>query len=1198
MKLTCIAVGASALSALSEIIDGRVDIGIDLDWLQIKMHYVGSDTFDQSSWATIFVDIPECDMVLLDLMGAEKDFVEALQRVLQSFEGSVVVVNASSRKIRAVARLGSFSGSMMGGGTRSRGSGDMMRMIERIEKLGKAVPVGPLRDLRNYLWIGKYWRFANHGNLKSLLTLIGREYGGRRHLPKPEAPKTIDRAILMVPDTDRLYDSFEAYCETEGWVDGRPGVAVLFSPGTYPTNLHPATAELVSQLGERFNVLPFAVPRLTGANREFFESIVREASGSVRVDAVVNLMSFRLGQGPMGGAAEEAIRTLELLDLPLLHPFFIAKRSIDTWRGDVRGIKPGEFVLHLFLPELDGAFETIPIGALEADSGAGLGRVTLIEDRVNRLIGKIEGITRLRRKPNNEKRVALIMYDYPPGEANLGAAAFLNTFESVAALSRALATNGYSTEPWTADGLRETLTSGGIVNGTGFTGASGGIEVDGHIATSLPDDAATLVRDAWERPPGRVMIRHGKIVLPVAVRGNCLVGLQPSRTGDSPDAASYHDTGMPPHHQYVAFYRWLEQEWSADAVIHIGTHGTLEFLPGKETATSGSCFPDALPGSVPHFYFYYCGNPAESMIAKRRSHAVMISHMEPPYTRAESHGRLLSLGALLSEYHEASRTDPDRVAEIETDIRSAAEEAGLRARNVSELEDQLIELSTALIPSRMHTIGQPFSAEEAKALAAQVMAINGDLTNVQDDARGPDADADGDGDAGELFDVESVTVNREVESFLHALDGGYLRAGPAGDLTRTPEVAPTGRNMYQFDPRKTPTPSAIRRGAEIAENTLRQYVAQHGEYPSSVAVVLWGLETTKTHGETVAQVMRYLGVQFGSERGLWETDLELIPSDELGRPRVDVTIQMSGFFRDLFPNLISVLHDAVDLAASADEGRNAIADHAAAIRSSLVASGVEESIARDLSTARLFGPQTAEYGTGITGTVSSSSWTDETDLVTQYQDRLKYVYSRNHYGVAQPDLLSANLSQVQMVSQVRSSRDYEMTDLDHFYEFYGGLARTVRELSGNQADLLVSDTYQGHVRTERFHRAVERGVWSRILNPRWIDGVLDAAHHGGQEIADRLENMLGLAATTGEIDTRLFDEASDTLIFNEAMRRRIRENNPYALLDVVERLLETSARGYWQASEDRLNELRRIHAQLEGDLEAGVQTPRTEGTPE
>ena len=1191
MNLTCIAVGASALAALSEIMDGRVNIGVDLDWLRIRMHYVGSDTFDRASWAAVFADIPESDMVVLDLMGAEKEFVEALQQVLQGFEGSVVVVNASSRKIRSVARLGSFSGSMMGGGTPRRGSGNMMRMLERIEKLGKAVPVGPLRDLRNYLWIGKYWHFANRGNLTSLLTLIGREYGGRRGLPRPEAPKTIDRAILMIPDSDRLYDSFDAYREAEGWVYGRPGVAVLFSPGTYPANLHPATAKLVSAMNERFNVLPFAMPRLTGASREFFESIVRDASGTLRVDAVVNLMGFRLGQGPMGGAAEEATGALTSLNLPLLHPFFIAKRSIDTWREDVRGIKPGEFVLHLFLPELDGAFETIPIGALEADAGDGLGRVTLIEDRVDRLIGKIEGIARLRRTPNREKRVALIMYDYPPGEASLGAAAFLNTFESVAALSRALARAGYDTEPWAADELRETLITGGVVNGAGFTGASGGVEVDGGVATSLPDAAATQVRGVWGRPPGRVMVRHGKIVLPVVERGNCLVGLQPSRTGDVLDAASYHDTGSPPHHQYVAFYRWLEQEWHADAVIHIGTHGTLEFLPGKEVATSESCLPDALPGSVPHFYFYYCGNPAESMIAKRRSHAVMLSHMEPPYTLAESHGRLVSLKSLLSEYHEASRTDPDRVPEVEADIQAAAEEAGLRARSVSELEDQLLELSTALIPSRMHTIGRPFSSEEAEALAAQVRAISDDQILGQDDALAAD------GGSGQPIDTELVTVNREIESFLHALNGGYIEAGPAGDLTRTPEVAPTGRNMYQFDPRKTPTPSAIRRGTEIAENTLRQYVAEHGAYPSSVAVVLWGLETTKTHGETVAQIMRYLGVQFGQDRGLWETDLELIPTDELGRPRVDVTIQMSGFFRDLFPNLISVLHDAVDLAASADEGQNVIAEHAATIRTSLLASGVEESVARDLSTARLFGPQTAEYGTGLTGVVSSSTWTNETDLVSHYQDRLKYVYSRNYYGVAQPELLSANLSQVQMVSQVRSSRDYEMTDLDHFYEFYGGLARTVKELSGSQADLLVSDTYEGRVRTERLHRAVERGVWSRLLNPRWIDGVLDAAHHGGQEIADRFENMLGLAATTGEVDTKLFDEASDILVFNETTRRRIRENNPYALLEVVERLLETSARGYWQASEDRLSELHRIHAELEGDLEAGSETPQREGTP-
>ncbi len=1177
MKLTCIAVGASALAALTDAVEGRTDLGIDLKWLESRLHYVGSDSFSRASWDSVFADIPGSDMILLDLMGAEKEFVEALRVELEGFAGAVVVVNASSRKIRGVTRLGSFSGAMMGGGTRGRKHpersgtrrGDMVRMIERLEKLGKAIPIGPLRDLRNYLWIGMYWRFADKRNLRSLLALVGREYGGRRALPRPEPPKTIDRAVIMVPDTDRIYDSFEAYREAEGWIEGRAAVAVLFSPGTYPANLHPATAALVKRLERRLNVLPMAMPRLTGENRQFFESVVRGSDGGLRIDAVVSLMGFRLGQGPMGGAAEEATNVLRAFDLPLLHPFFIAKRTIDTWRKDPRGIKPGEFVLHLFLPELDGAFETIPVGALEADKGDGFGRISLIEERVERLCGKLEGIARLRRTPNDRKRIALIMYDYPPGEASLGAAAFLDTFKSIAALTRALAAAGYDTEPWSATELRASFTANGVLNGAAFTGSVGGIEIDADSASLLPVEPSETVRARWGRPPGRVMVRRGRIVLPVLERGNCLIGLQPSRKGDAPNAASYHDTSVPPHHQYVAFYRWLEEVWNADAVVHIGTHGTLEFLPGKETAPSGSCFPDALPGSVPHFYFYYCGNPAESMIAKRRSHAVMISHMEPPYTRAESHGRLTALGALLSEHHEARHTDPNRLPDIEADIAAAATEAGLKVRSVAELEDQLVELSSALIPSRMHTIGRAFTTAEAETLAAQIRSV-------------------GSGDPATPFNTDVVTSNREIDSFLKALNGGYLEAGPAGDLTRTPEVAPTGRNMYQFDPRSTPTPSAIRRGSEIAETTLRHYVEQHGEYPSSVAVVLWGLETTKTHGETVAQILRYLGVRFGPDRGLWETDLALIPVDELGRPRVDVTIQMSGFFRDLFPNLIGVLHDAVDLAASAEEGRNVINEHAEAIRESLRASGVEEVVSRELATARLFGPQTAEYGTGLTGIVNGSEWKDETDLVAHYQDRLQYVYSRNHYGVARPDLLAANLSRVQLVSQIRSSRDYEITDLDHFYEFYGGLARTVKELSGTQADLLVSDTYEGKTRTERFHRAVERGVWSRLLNPRWIDGVLSATHHGGQQIANRFENMLGLAAMTGEIDTKLFDEAADTLVLNEEMRERVRINNPYALLEVVERLLETNARGCWQASETRLAELRRIHAHLEADLESGV----------
>ncbi len=1167
MNLTCIAVGASGLTALDRLVSNDNET---YGWLTTRLHYVGSDSFSRSDWSPVFADLRTSDMVVLDLMGAEREFVEALRLELTDFQGSVVVVNASSRKIRGVAKLGGFSGGMMSGRKRKGSSGgDMTKMLERLEKLGKAVPVGPLRDMRNYLWIGRYWRFASDDNIASMVALIGREYADRSELPQPSPPVTIERAILLDPANGKTWNSFEEFTSERAWREDAPTVALLFSPGTYPANLHPLTAGLIARLEVDFNVLPFAMPRLTGADREFFLSVVGRDAGTSRIDAIINLMGFRLGQGPMGGDAEEAVSVLRDLNVPLLHPFAIAKRTIEAWRDDPRGIKPGEFVLHLFLPELDGAIQTIPIGAVETSDESRFGQISLLDDRVDRLAGKLSSIIRLRRKPRSEKRVAILMYDYPPGEASVGGAAFLDTFGSVAAISGALAAAGYSTEPWSADGLREAIVDGGVLNGVGYSGTRGGVlEESSRLSSrSLPVEIADTISDYWGAAPGTIMVREGKTRLPVIERGNLLVGLQPSRTGEEPDPRSYHDVGIPPHHQYVAFYRWIEEVWKADAIIHVGTHGTLEFLPGKEAATSGSCFPDVLPGNLAHFYVYYCGNPAESMIAKRRSHAVMISHMEPPYDRAGSHGRLDQLHSRLHEYQEAALTDPDRLPSIETDIAESAAEAGIRFEGVHELEDQLLELTSALVPTRLHTVGRGFSPDEAARLIEHIRRA--------DDEGAP------------VPDASQLTENNELEAIIHALDGGFVEAGPAGDPTRTPDVIPTGRNMFQFDPRLTPTPSATRRGDEIAENTVRTYFEEHGSYPKSVAVVLWGLETAKTHGETVAQILRYLGVRFGPDRSLWESSLELIPGEELGRPRVDVTIQMSGFFRDLFPNLIGVLHDAVDLAASADEGQNAVGVNVERIRDGLLAQGVDEETARELSSVRLFGPHTSEYGTGLTGMVSNSSWDTESDLASHYQQRLKYAYGRNHYGVERGDLLVANLSRVELVSQVRSSRDYEITDLDHFYEFFGGLAQSVRELSGSQATLLVSDTYEGRVRTERFTRAVERGVWSRLVNPAWLDGVLTAAHHGAQEIADRFENMLGLAATTAEVDPTLFDEACDVIVLDDEMRKKVESNNPYALVGIVERLLETNARGYWDASEDRLEALRRIHLELEADLEGG-----------
>lgn len=1210
MKIVVISVSASALNLLAELAPGWPE-------LELNLHYVGDVEFTKDRWPEAADQLNGGRVVLLDLMGAPQEFCRLVQDRLADFPGQIVVLNSSLPSLRFLTKLGRFSLKTIGRmaeGTKPPDMAKMETMMDRAEKLGRRLPLGPLRDMRNYLWLVKYWLFADKANLTSLLDLLAREYLGLKKRPKPRPPRTREDLSLFHPGQGRVYDSFGQYAAEHIRPD-RPSVALLFYNNNYPINTHPAVARLMAAWRDRFNLIPIALNRLMGPDRDRFRQLAAEIDPPL--EAVVNLLSFRLGAGPMGGEPDLIEELFRDLNLPLLHPFFLTKQTVVDWRDQLRGANPGEFLISLFLPELDGAVETAALGAMSR-SGATGGELELIPDRVDRFGRRLANRLRLRRLNNGRKKAALIFYDYPPGEVNLGTAAFLDVFESLAAILARLKAEGYDLEPMTADQLRDAFLGQGRLNTPKWRPLSDRAEVslvtaDRYRAWTGDSPAGRAVDRAWGKFPGPVMAWQGQAVLPGIINGNVFIGLQPSRGVFEDPSRSYHDKNLPPHHQYLAFYGWLEREFRADAVIHLGTHGTLEFLPGKETALSGDCFPDYLVGDLPHFYFYYGGNPAEAMIAKRRTMAVMISHLPPPYTRAEAYGRLSELENLISELHEAERLDPDRAPLIRQRLAELAGDLGMEADDSGDLEDRLHEWRSALIPGRLHTVGRPFSRGETADFLAQSARVGqgawtatpGWLTDraigleefidrfVLSDRPLP-GDLD-DAEGRELVRLGrelagSLLTDHELDGLVNGLAGGYLPAGLGGDAFRSPEVLPSGRNLYQFDPRRVPSPSAVERGRVMARQTLAAF-DQGRSYPVSTAVVLWGLETAKTQGETVAQILDYLGVELVRDQTLWEPRLEVIPLERLGRPRIDVTVQMCGFFRDMFPNLVNLLARAFELVADLDEpdSRNHVRGNARALEEKMIRDGQSPDRARELSAARLFGPTASQYGTALTNLVKAKSWQAEGDLVSAYLDSLCHVYTAKHYGLPARELLQGNLSRVELVSQVRSSMDYEITDLDHYYEFLGGLSRSVREASGRPAKIMISDSTTGRTRTEEVGRSIQRGVRTRLLNPKWLDAMLAHPHHGGQQIAARMENMVGLAATTGRVDGRLFDDLADDLVLDEQRRRQIEQNNPFASLEVMERLLEAEARGYWQADEDRLEKLRRLYLKAEADLEEGAE---------
>ncbi len=1288
--------GFRYLSLLMEELAGEKRFG-DLFSKEITLylHFVGEQRSHGEKLDRIQRDMEDSHMVLLDLMGAPAPVVERCEKAAEGFTGDLVLMGTGSDYLRKKTKLGRFSmaslGKMMDSEGEKKGrkkarSLDMEKMIDRMETLGKMVPLGPLKDMRNWIRIGKYWRFAGPENIRNLLFLICRSYGGIKSLPAPADPVEYSRYVLFDPGALRGFDTLEELKAGWGWDENRKTVGVLFYNFNYPNYSAGVLAEMIDRLKERYNVVSLGI----SSSRDKYKKIEALLDRGLTVDLLWSFLPFRFGAGPMGGDPEAGLGIFRRLNVPVMHPMLMGKRKLGDWQENVRGLSPMEVVIHLMLPELDGVIDAIPVAALgDAPEVGDLRTLRIINGRLSKLMSRSEAYLRLREKPNAQKRIAVILYNYPPGEGNVGGGSFLDTFASVSRITESLKQAGYTCNPVTPARLEAAFMSGGGCNTAKWhlpDAVHGSFLVGDYLSEDpLHQSMVARISSEWGDPPGKVMAGKDGFLIPGITEGNLFVGLQPPRGTHEDPSKQYHDKELPPHHQYMAFYRYLEREFKADAVIHVGTHGTLEFLPGKESGMSDTCFPDYLMGAMPHFYLYYSGNPAEATIAKRRTHACLVGYAGPPFRRSGSYGEYAELEGLLNEYAEAETLSPQRKAPLlERIVEKAAElklaglgegvekDAGLigvsgeaagnpyRGDGESEgweslpdgeaivdaLSGELIRLKTMLMPTGLHEIGKPFTSDEQACFLGamlgwdrgEVRPLQGIIRDEAERLKGcmesepeavqtvsptPQIMEDrinrltdrliedyyfGDKtlharmgrelsvrgkkelDAALLFGetcLERILRTDEIHGLLNALDGNYVGARLGGDPIRDPEVFPAGFNLFQFDPQQVPSETAMARGREIAESTLDHYRKNNdGAYPESVSVVLWGLETSRTRGETVCQIMAYLGVRLKSTRASIEKKFEVIPLEELGRPRIDCVITICGFFRDMYPTLIDFLDAACDAVAGLEESedQNFVRKHSRASYEEL-ALKTDPATARELSRARIFGPGEGQYGTGITTVIESGLWKDEAELASAYLCSQKHIYTRNRRGEAREELFRGNLKTVELISQVRSSVDYTFSDLDHYYEFFGGLARSVEAVRGKKPEMLVTDSSAGTIHTDEAGKAVELGVRTRLLNPRYIEEMLKHDVHGAQQIGKRVENLVGLAATTGRVESWVFDGVKQTYFDDPGRLEKLRKNNPFAAAEMIMRMLEAWNRGYWDAVEGDVRELKELYMELEGEIE-------------
>jgi cobaltochelatase CobN len=928
---------------------------------------------------------------------------------------------------------------------------------------------------------------------------------------------------------------------------------------------------------------------------------------------MVNMQYFRLHGGPYGGTPQPTYDLLQRLNVPVLTAFRLYTTEIEEWQRSTK-VNPLEVVLGTVLPELDGCIEPLMTAALVS-----LGRDEFIEaevkecqaiaERVAHLANRALRWVNLREKSNKDKKVALVLYDYPPGEANIGSAGYLDSLASLEIFLHKLADNGYKVE-MPPGKLLDSLFSHGVVNSPRFRDSHPEISVDVEKYlgwySELPPEVQQDLQQQWGLPPGEIMVDGDRLLIPGIILGNIFVGLQPSRGVHEDPQKAYHDKELPPHHQYICFYKWLEKEFAADALIHWGTHGTLEFTKGKEIALSQSCYPDILIDNIPHLYYYWVGNTSESTIAKRRGYAVTISHASPPTTYSDLYGAYLELEDLLTEYDEAEDRDRERLREL---INQKVSELNLDAPDVETLKLLLYRMKRRLIPKGLHVIDQKLENEALVSYLTSVLRLGREVPSLQEivaERRGssreelatnPELAEEVEEETqrllAELLAQHKVDIPRDVTHYtlelksrinqsdesgalLKALRGEYLLPNVGGDPIRTPDVFPVGRNIYEFDPRLIPTQTALRVGEEAASRVINKFFEKHGKYPESLGLVLWGFETVKTGGDTIAQILSYLGVRLVSRASPWFKDLELIPLEELGRPRIDVVITICGIFRDLFGTHIDLLNKAVELAAGAEEPP----EHNHARKHYLEARDKFGETAK----ARIFGPSESEYATSMRTLVESSNWREEKELAVSYDDSMSHAYWDGR-TVRTPELFQVLVSQIDVISQERDNTEYEFTDLDHYYEFFGGLARSVKEKRGKYPDQWVVDTTEESLEIEDMEKVIDRATRTRTLNPKWIDGMLSHDFHGAQKVAQRVEYLLGLQATTGRVKEWLFDQTAQTLLFDEETRCRLVENNKYATLDLAERMLEAHDRGYWQATPEEMEKLKTMILDMETGLE-------------
>jgi magnesium chelatase subunit H len=1213
--------------------------GFDLD---VRVHVAG-DWGDPNERERLAADVASSRLVVVGQIFLQ-EHVDVVKPLLEAApDDQTCGVLLSNGELTPFMRMGSFSpgdpsqqgrfsparllaklrGKSSGGADSAK---KQLKSLRRARKILRFVP-GSAQDVRAYLLSLEAWLSGSTSNITEMLRLLA-----ARYLPEA-APASASKTI---PD-------LETYPETGLYHPDLPGYGIVEEVRALP---RPKRAEgTVGLLVGRSYVLAgntahydaviraleargIAVRAAFAAGLDAREPIERffTADGRLpQIDYMISLTGFSLVGGPAWHDGPAAQKVLAELDVPFVVAQPLEFQTLDGWKTDPRGLLPLEAALMVAIPELDGATNPIVFGGRADTANSGTPDAVPIPERIERLAERAVRSIRLRRKRNAERKVAVVLFNFPPAAGNAGSAAYLDVFDSLHRLLVRMAEEGYDVEvPDSTDALRAHLV-GEAARAFGTRARIHlRIPADEHVASEPYLDE---IEAAWGPAPGRDLSDGANVLILGAQFGNVFVGLQPGSGYEGDPMRLLFERNFAPTHAFSAFYRWIRHDFDADAMVHFGTHGATEFLPGKQVGMSGECWPDRMFGDTPNVYIYAGNNPSEGTLAKRRGGATLVSYMTPSLARAGLYKDLLTLKSELDRWSGLGVQSPDMGSE--TLLEAIRERAGLlelptapegstAEAEVAFLREKLLELEYSLVPTGLHVLGSvatPAGRREILRGAAEAgfpavglpplehWGSEAEVRSALDDlfARLPEGASFGsaDGAATPLVElglsrdeVERLFVclddlerklgeNPELDAVLHALDTGWIAPAPGGDIIRNTDVLPSGRNTYGFDPWTVPSAAAQVEATNQANLLLERIREEKGDWPETIALALWGTDNMKREGAPLSQALAMIGAEPAFDAYGRLGGARLIPLEELGRPRVDVIVTTSGVFRDLLPLQMKLLAEAAWLAASAEDEpleQNAIRRHALAQAEKLGCSLEQAAL-------RVFSNDDGAYGANVNLTVEGSTWDEGDELAEVFVRRKGFAYGRDGRASASHELLELALTEVDATYQNLDSVELGVSDIDQYVDSLGGITKAAQRASGREVAAFIGDETRGSGRVRTLDEQVALETRTRTLNPKWYEAMLEHGYQGVREIEARLTTTLGWSATTDSVAGWIYDGIGETYVLDPEMRRRLAELNPDAASRMAGRLLEACDRGFWAPDEDTLAALQDAADELEDRLE-------------